>query len=417
MKTIPVILAFSSMYIGAMAQSVWTEVPTPTNRNLKTIQFVSAEIGYVGGDSVLLKTVDGGATWSEMLLDSFPNSSWQGIDIFDMHWFSEGHGIIMSGVWGGGFQTVDGGLNWQLLELATNGFCQTTSLFFFDEDNGFAGGAGCFQGHIIDKFSNGTWVTTNDSENWNSQGWVSAIEFKNAQLGLAGTVDGILLRTTDGGSNWDTIPNVAGDSAITDFIFHADGSIRATHRNNQSFGIMISTDNGLTWDIDLETATFYYPKMNAAHINDNGTAFLGGIETNTNTEGVIVDNSGGFWNWNSVSKPINDIASHSDSITFLVGDEGAIYVNADLASVGIKEQPTINFNVYPNPATDAIQLTGLTETVIGHSIMDVSGRMVSESESSFSNGNTLDVSKLSRGSYFINIRTEKGSGVRRFVKQ
>ena len=256
MKTIFSFLLAISATLSVQAQSNWQQILSPTQQKLRTIQFISDEVGYVGGDSVLLKTIDGGVNWTEVQIDSIGINSWQNLDIYDMHWFSENHGMIMSGVWSGGFETFDGGANWEVLNFAHNGFCQTTSFFFFDENTGFAGGAGCFEGHIIDRFSNGTWSETTDPENWDPQGWVSAIEFKDGQFGLAGTYFGILLRTTDGGFNWDTIPNVAGDSAITDFIFHADGSIRATHRNNDAFGIMISTDNGLTWEADIETATF-----------------------------------------------------------------------------------------------------------------------------------------------------------------
>jgi hypothetical protein len=417
MKTIATVLAFFVIVDTAFAQVTWHPISSNTNRELRTIQFVNNDIGYIGGDSTLLKTTDGGASWSSVEIDSIPINSWQQLDIFDMHWFNADHGMIMSGVWSGAFETFDGGTSWSALSFAHNGFCQTTSFFFLDENTGFAGGAGCFEGHIIDRFSNGTWSETTDPENWDSQGWVSALEFKDAQFGLAGTANGILLRTTDGGFNWDTVPNIAGDSAITDFIFHDDGSIRATHRDNVGFGIMISTDNGLTWEADVETATFLYPQMNAAHIDANGTTFMGGVESNTNTGGVIFDNRDGFWNWGMIGEPVNGIASHSDTITFLVGKNGSIHVSVDPVILGLSHLPkTVRFQLSPNPAQLEIRLSSINETIDQIQILDLAGRTVF-SQTKPSQPASIDVSTLTTGAYILSIQTDKGMGTQRFIKE
>ena len=412
-KSFTFLLVISATFT-VQAQFTWHQIQTPTQQKLRTIQFISNEVGFVGGDSVLLKTIDGGLNWAEVQIDSIPINSWQRLDIFDMHWFNEDHGMIMSGVWSGGFETFDGGANWEVMNFAHNGFCQTTSLFFFDENNGFAGGAGCFEGHIIDRFSNGTWNETIAPQNWNSQGWVSSIEFKDANLGLAGTVDGHLLRTTDSGLNWDSIPNVAGDSAITDFIFYTDGTIRATHHNNQ-YGVMISTDNGLTWEHDIETATFFYPDMNAAHLDGNGITYLGGA-AGFGYQGVIFENHGGSWNWGTVEHPINDIASHSDSITFLVGDSGAIYASTLPSSVGIQDVVRVDFEIAPNPATDVMRVSSMAQKMTGYEVIDLVGRTVARSEAAFGESLELDVSHLKSGAYTLKLQTESGIGAKRFVK-
>ena len=400
----------------AHAQITWTEITTPTSKDLNSIQFVDSQVGFASGDSVLLKTIDGGATWTNMILDSLPNNINQTLDILDMHWFDEYYGLIIAGPWGGFYETTDGGLDWEPIGTANAGFCQTSALYFFDEDYGFAGGAGCFEGHIIDRFENGTWSTTNNPNDWNTNNWVTSIEFKNDLLGFAGTSMGTLLRTEDGGLNWDTIPNTAGDSAITDFVFYGADTIRATHRNPNQWGGMISIDGGETWTWDSETATFFYPRMNAAHINGNGTTFLGGEESNTNSMGVIFDNSGEFWNWGSIDKPINDITSYGDSITFLVGDSGAIYTNVSPTALGITQNQTIEFNLSPNPADGHIQITGLNNEILSYTISDVSGRRVSEVEKRFWGQSEINVSNLTEGCYFLNLRTEQGQGTKRFVK-
>lgn len=397
-----------------MAQESWQEIQTPTEFDLKTIQFVDDQIGFVGGDSVLLKTTNGGVSWAEMPIDSIPVGSWQGLDIYDMHWFTEDHGIVISGAWGGIFETLDGGTNWAGIGTSSGGFCQTTSLFFFDELNGFAGGAGCFEGHIIERLSQGVWSTANDPNDWDTQNWVSTIEMKDALNGFAGTLNGTLLRTTDGGVNWDTIPNMSGDSAITDFIFYPDGAIRATHQNNTEYGVMISNDGGLTWEFDNELASFFYPSMNAAHIDQNGTTYVAG-ET-FDDSGLIFDNSGTFWNMISIGHPINDIASYGDSITFLVGDSGAIYVNVDLVALGIEDEGSIEFNLAPNPTADRIEITGIEGEIEGFSVFDITGRTILQSNKKSTSGLSVNVSEMKAGAYLISIETTSGIGTKRFLK-
>lgn len=413
MKNILVKLLILVLANSAHGQAIWQEIQTPTAKDLNVIQFVSNEVGFVAGDSVLMKTVDGGATWTEMILDSIPHNINQTLYFLDMHWFDENHGMLMAGPWGGFYETMDGGLNWEPVGTANSGFCQSGSLFFFDEANGFAGGAGCFSGHIIDRFENGTWHTTVTPNDWNTGNLVTTIEFKNNLLGFAGTQRGNLLRTDDGGLNWDTIPNLAGDSVITDFIFYLDGTIRATHQNNAEYGVMISDDDGLTWSFDNELASFFYPSMNAAHIDDNGTTYIAG---GTFSNGLVFDNNAPFWNMLTVNQEINDIASPSDSITFLVGDSGAIYVNVDLVALGVEEEGSIEFDLAPNPATDWIEITGLEEGIEGYSIFDVSGRIVFESNQKLKSGISIDVAELKTGAYFISIQTPLSFGTKRFLK-
>jgi len=413
MKNVIILLSLIAFALTAQAQFTWTQISSGTEQELKTIQFVDNLIGYIGGDSILLKTTDGGANWAEVQIDSIPLIGFQPLDIYDMHWFSAQHGIIMSGPWGGMFETLDAGSTWQAVVPANSGFCQFSSVFYFDENHGFAGGAGCFEGHIIDRFENGTWITTMDPSDWNTNNLVLSIEFMDDSLGFAGTVNGTLLRTSDGGLNWDTIPNLAGDSAITDFIFYPDGTIRATHNNNPEYGVMISDDGGLTWEFDNDLASFFYPSMNAAHIDDNGTTYIAG---ETFSAGLIFENSGTFWNMISPNYAINDIASHSDSVTFLVGDTGVIYINIDpgtLSISGLDQSPT--FNLSPNPALNELNISSVDGAINSIRIFDMSGRMTFQ-ETGNGTFQTLDVSSLESGVFVIEIENEKGVSRKEFVK-
>lgn len=406
-----IITIFLSLFpILTFGQMTWHEIPTPTGQNLNCIQFVDDQVGYIGGFQTLMKTEDGGANWTEVTIDSIVMNTSIDLDIFDMHWFDAQHGIMMAGVWGGMFETFDGGSNWTPLVPANSGFCQSTALYFFDENHGFAGGAGCFEGHIIDRFENGTWSTTMDPQDWNTDNWVSSIEFMNSDTGFAGTSGGTLLRTVDGGLNWDSITNPTAGHMITDFVFEGVGVIRATHQNNQ-WGVMISDDYGLTWDWDPETATFFYPQMNAAHIDNNGTTYLGGIEGNQGTIGVIFDNSAGWWNYGNVGAKVNDITSIIDSTTFLVCDSGKVFVNVDPSTLNtIEQEEDRGFDLWPNPFTDILNLERMNSGSEVLTISNLNGSIIGR-HPIVSSRTALDLSGLAPGPYLISLDDGKNMKV------
>lgn len=73
-----------------------------------------------------------------------------------------------------------------------------------------------------------------------------------------------------------------------------------------------------------------------------------------------------------------------------------------------------NFTVYPNPANDVINVSNLGNLEITKaSITDVNGRIVKEVNSSF---DSINISELNAGVYFLKINTLEGSGTTKIVK-
>jgi hypothetical protein len=91
-------------------------------------------------------------------------------------------------------------------------------------------------------------------------------------------------------------------------------------------------------------------------------------------------------------------------------------VSAD--ETGIDENVVNQFSVYPNPANDQITIAGLKNgmenTMI--SLLDISGRQVIPTQQINANG-TLEVSQLTSGIYFVQLRTQTGEliGTQRVV--
>ena len=74
-----------------------------------------------------------------------------------------------------------------------------------------------------------------------------------------------------------------------------------------------------------------------------------------------------------------------------------------------------NFSLYPNPVNNVLNVVVKNEMTINNlSITDLNGRVVSSSSSVI---NSIDVSDLSSGVYFISIETNEGKGTAKFVKK
>jgi len=388
-----------------LSAQTWYPIDSTTDRELKTIQFISDEIGFIGGDSILLKTLDGGISWNEIVSDLDGNGWPQDLDVYDLHFFDENHGYVMSGLYGAMLETWDGGITWTGVNVSL-GFCQQASLYFENEDYGFAGGGGCFEGHIIEKFEDGVWTPAEDPEDWSGTNYVTTINFKSPELGFAGTIEGTLLRTTDGGDVWDTIPNVASGYAITDIDFDGD-LIRVAHHNIQEWSSMTSTDDGLTWQVDLEIGSFFYPAFNALHTTSGEVAYAaGGIESFDGQEGIIFENTGFFWNGIPVENRVNDVESHSGASIFAVGANGAIYTNqADLAST-IDEPQANPIRVYPNPISVGEELTieNPNTSLFSVSLFDIQGKEIaSKGKTTLNQKTSISTEGLERGIYLIKV--------------
>lgn len=86
-------------------------------------------------------------------------------------------------------------------------------------------------------------------------------------------------------------------------------------------------------------------------------------------------------------------------------------------SLGISENNLLNFEMYPNPVSDALNIQLPTSTEKAEvSVFDYTGRLVSSKIIS-SNDTAIDVQKISKGIYMIRVAANNKIGVQRFIKK
>ena len=91
------------------------------------------------------------------------------------------------------------------------------------------------------------------------------------------------------------------------------------------------------------------------------------------------------------------------------------YIPCATTSIGLELNGPDRVNIYPNPATDKIYISNLTEDNTLIKIYDINGRLVLENN--LSNKEYLDISKISKGIYQIKFEGSDWNEMRKLIKE
>ncbi|MDG1331877.1 MAG: YCF48-related protein [Crocinitomicaceae bacterium] len=413
------ILIIASLLLGStvFGQTTWNEIQTGTTKKLNAIDFPTTNVGYiVGEDSTILKSTDGGQTWQQLPMNGI-NIVGLDDEFRDIDFIDENVGFLVSG-YSGIFRTSDGGQTWNVIGGQASNMCFPHCVFPFSGTDFFAGGAGCFEGAIIDHYQNGNWDNaTLAMDFWDSGQTVMQMSFSDANHGMAATYGEYMLRTVDGGVFFDTIfIDIPG--RLTSVVMVDDTLCYAGYEDpsSQGFGILKSEDGGLTWSQDINSATFYYPSYLSVEAASNGDIYSGGFSPNA-PGGLIFETVDGVsWDYQNVDQPINAMTSVGSDITFGVGDSGYLVVNMPVEELSVTETEILEFTVYPNPISDELTIVNPENKPMDIRILDVTGSVV-RTEDLQNGSSTINVTELNQGIYFVEVRIGEKTGLERIVKK
>lgn len=228
--------------------TTWTSIDLTSLQIIKfvTLYPVSDQLLYTCGidnstgslfnsPRVMYKSEDGGNTWRKLASTNFSNGSF-GLYFFDAQ---VGLSVNISTVQ----KTTDGGVTWRT--VFDEGLAGIDKLQCFKSGIGYAGG-----GNAVDLVrSVGILLKTTDrGDSWQKIPWpygdIMTLSFLNERVGFVGTLDRHLYKTTDGGASWQVVDGLTPGGSRGVFLSEQEGYIAAVST------IEHTRNGGRSWQIE-----------------------------------------------------------------------------------------------------------------------------------------------------------------------
>ncbi|MFZ5518084.1 MAG: YCF48-related protein [Candidatus Zhuqueibacterota bacterium] len=256
-----------------------------SNETYNSVHFVDAQTGWVvgwnsGNPDIILKTTDGGASWNSQTTSA--NSGLQSVFFIDTQtgWAAGGSNII---------KTTNGGTTWTEQSSGTSNSLE--SIRFINSQEGWAVGSSSYGelGTII-KTTNGgaTWIKQNSGSSHSSNAYLDDVYFVNSNTGWAVGNYGMVLKTTDGGSNWTNLSFVTIDNLNSIFFLDASNGWAGGKWGN----LLKTTTGGKQWT--PVSAPYGYQNTDI-HFADSKTGWV------CQSGGTIMKTSNGGLSWSKIS--------------------------------------------------------------------------------------------------------------------
>lgn len=289
--------------------NTWTLHIDERTQDLFCVQFISVDTGFAAGrDGTILRTTNAGATWDSRSIPS-------GFSLLGIDFATNKIGVIVGDI-GTIVRTTDAGNTWT--EIVTGSQHSYASVHFVNSKVGTIA------------LSGGTVLrTTNAGLTWTPQsvpteGVLLGVFFTDPNTGIVVGESGIVLRTTDGGSSWSK-QFITPEPMFYDVEFVSPTKGFAVGQR----GVWYTEDGGITWDHETEASD------NLWDISF-GDAFTGMAAGNSSLAGVIYRTTvGGIVSVKEVysaptcplADPYPNPAQDITTIRFAVSRQGAVVLD------------------------------------------------------------------------------------------
>ena len=404
---------------GAMAQ--WFAQSSTATSSFRSVFFINDSTGYiVGGDCLndnLLKTNNGGTIWLPISVDStsifnsvyFPNPN-TGYAVGNQPgWAPSGPGTLI--------KTTDGGITWTVQLIWIGGeSINFNSVYFINADTGYV--ASCsvipYGGETLGKI-----LKTNDGgTTWTTKSIVTnplqSVYFTDINTGYSVGDSGTIIKTTNGGGDWVALPSGTA-SDLTSVYFPDQNTGYAVGWNST---ILKTNDGGLSWT-QLSGGTEGY--FHSVFFTDSNTGYVVGGRNSLPGPIILKTNNGGS-NWveqqSTINAWINSVFFSNNDTGYIVGDGGAILktTNGGGFPVRIDDENTLTstLTIYPNPTYSSITVETPGKGFL--TILNICGQGILHQEVTEAK-TTIDVSGLKCGVYFVRVVDNKNVSSGKFSKR
>ena len=353
--------------------TTWVQKTSNTTYNLSKVEFPTANVGYATGvNGVLLKTTDGGDNWQTMSTGS--TSSIYGLTCISENTF------FISGQAGLIKKSIDGGITFSTQYISSN---ETIfDIQYVDEMVGYT-----LSGNPTVNNKYGQLFKTIDGGNtWSiliSES-VDAFSFLNENIGFINKTSQSLNKTIDGGL---TLQDLGPTNIIQMDIF--------------------AIDENLIWDVGINPALCNCEYFCVYKRDNSLNAEFPNIEN-------CYDSTLGY-------NQLNAIYYKNGTSGYLVGALGQIYKNVTGLNVPsltiVKHNKLDNFQIYPNPAIDKINII-INEKQLQFFLIEITdnfGKVIFTKNFYNENNINLNTSTFSKGIYFISVLSNDKKQTRKLI--
>jgi len=305
--------------------------------NFRDLDFVNENTGWVSGEnSAMYKTTNGGLNWSAL---NVPTSS----IIRSICFLNESLGWAVTLEDYKILKTTDGGETWTQQFSGLSGNLHHVDVCFTDENNGFIIGfilGSQSQDYILKTTDGGqTWNTNFNYQDYN----LSSLYFVNNELGWVGGMNGFLIKTTDAGDTWQ-IQNSETGNLISDLFFFNESNgwftgFEGTLYNTNDGGTSWLHNNVLIQD-DLRSV-YFVNQTNGWAVGSNGI-ILHYHEAVTNTETNVNQKPENFALYQNYPNPFNP----STHIKYQIAETGTVILKI-FDVLGNEVATLVNENKFP----------------------------------------------------------------------
>jgi len=365
----------------------WIQQNSGTDKNLFDVYFTNDKGWAIGNEGIVLHTEDEGNNWDGQSFD--PNDYLNGVFFIDSNqgWIAGGPGAGTGII----YNTVNGGVNWEVLYSDTVNLpapIYFNDVCFTDINNGWVTGYGSY-------FMAGSYGiimhTVDGGETWDYQEnpadyYVSSVQFLDSLRGwvVGGDIHPstghprcMILSTDNGGSTWTEQINTYNSYPPLKDVFFTD----TLNGFAAGYGLILKTsDGGLNWD----TSYFYpgYLPLSSIYFTDQLNGWTVGYD------GLILSTEDGGDTWlqqnSGTTANLYSVFFTDQDHGWIVGDSGTILSTNNGGITIIEESQTLSSEIqikyYPNPFSNELTITWiqteLTFTKIG--VYNSNGKKVRE---------------------------------------
>ncbi|MDN3724880.1 YCF48-related protein [Aequorivita sp. SDUM287046] len=401
------IIVFLGSFLISQAQSfeyknsgtdfILYDISIPAGQN--DLAFAAGSKFTFDTEGIIIKTTDGGETWTTIYPTSGTSPSFEKIEFIDENTgFVAGYDLFM--------KTEDGGATWTEMTGGTDVYLYN-NLSFYDENIGFV------SAQLDDAPYFAVYLTTDGGDTWTpasdvlNAGGIN-IDYADQSTLFSVGADERIAKSTDGGDTWAQIYSGQiqnyflsvnfkdGDNGV---IAGEDGLLKTTH------------DGGATWS---DFATGYHHFYALAY---KGNQLMAG---GTDTDIYFSEDNGANWSQIFVGNGQNqlyEIGFFDDGSGLICGSGGVIMRFEDVF-LGTEENqlPQNEIVSFYNSKTQTFHVQSENDNIQSVAVFNIMGQLVKTFKNN-SNSFSVNTSSFSNGVYLVKVATKNQTQSLKFLKQ